>query len=81
LLHVLADSNVHATFFVIGSSLAGHLALGRRLVEAGQELGNHSFTHHRLVFKTPGYIRHEVAATDSLIRAVGQHGEIPFRPP
>lgn len=80
-LSILADSNVHATFFVVGGSLAGHLALGRRMVEQGQELGNHSYTHHRLVLKTPGYIRHEVEATDSLIRAVGDVGAIPFRPP
>jgi peptidoglycan/xylan/chitin deacetylase (PgdA/CDA1 family) len=80
-LRILTDSNVHATFFVIGSSLARRPALGRRMVEDGQELGNHSYTHHRLVLKTPAYIRHEVEGTDSLIRAVGQRGAIPFRPP
>jgi peptidoglycan-N-acetylglucosamine deacetylase len=80
-LRVLADSNVRATFFVEGGSLASRLALGRRMVEQGQELGNHSYTHHRLVLRTPGYIRHEVEGTDSLIRAVGQRGAIPFRPP
>ncbi len=80
-LRVLADSNVHATFFVIGSSLVRRLALGRRMVEDGHELGNHSYTHHRLALKTPGYIHHEVEGTDSLIRAVGQQGAIPFRPP
>jgi peptidoglycan-N-acetylglucosamine deacetylase len=80
-LRILADSNVPATFFVVGEALADHLDLGRRIVREGHELGNHSYTHHRLVLKTPGYVRHEVEGTDSLIRTVGQHGAIHFRPP
>jgi peptidoglycan/xylan/chitin deacetylase (PgdA/CDA1 family) len=80
-LHILADSSVHATFFVVGATLVDNLELGRRIVQEGHELGNHSYTHHRLVFKTPGYMRHEIEGTDSLIRTVGQQGAIPFRPP
>ncbi len=80
-LHILGDSNVHATFFAVGAALVDHLDLGRRIVQEGHELGNHSYTHHRLVFKTPGYIRHEVEGTDSLIRAAGERGAIHFRPP
>ena len=80
-LGILADSNVHATFFVVGAALAEHAELGRRIVSAGHELGNHSYSHHRLVFKTPGYVRHEVEATDSLITAAGQGNPPYFRPP
>jgi chitin deacetylase len=80
-LAILADSNVRATFFVVGAALARHLDLGRRIVDAGHELGNHSFSHQRMVLKTPGFVRREVEVTDSVIRAAGQRGAIHFRPP
>jgi len=34
-----------------------------------------------MVFKTPGFVRREIAETDSLIRAAGQRDPISFRPP
>jgi len=80
-LTLLADSSVAATFFVVGEALAEHADLARRIVHSGHELGNHSYSHHSLVFKTPTYVRHEIHSADSLIRAAGQHGAIPFRPP
>lgn len=80
-LTILADSNVRATFFVVGVPLAEHVDLARRIAQAGHELGNHSYSHHRLVFKTPAYVRHEIQSTDTLIRAAGQRGAIHFRPP
>ena len=80
-LAILADSNVRATFFVVGAGLARHPDLGRRIVGAGHELGNHSFSHRRMVLKTPAFVRREVEQTDSLIRVAGQRGAIHFRPP
>lgn len=80
-LRILADSNVHATFFVVGGALGRHGDLGRRIVAEGHELGNHSYSHSRMVFKTPGFVRREIAETDSLIRAAGQRDPISFRPP
>jgi len=80
-LALLADSSVPATFFVVGAELAEHADLARRILRAGHELGNHSYSHQSLVFKTPTYVRQEIQKTDSLIRAAGQHGVIHFRPP
>ncbi len=80
-LTILADSNVQGTFFLIGSTLAKYPDLGRRIVQAGHELGNHSYSHHHLLFKTPAYVSRELQQTDSLIRAAGQRGPIHFRPP
>jgi peptidoglycan/xylan/chitin deacetylase (PgdA/CDA1 family) len=81
LIEVLAARGVRATFFVIGRDLASTPDVGRRLVAAGHELGNHSYSHKRMVLKSPGFIRREVETTDSLIRSVGELGEIFFRPP
>jgi peptidoglycan/xylan/chitin deacetylase (PgdA/CDA1 family) len=80
-LSVLASRGVRSTFFVNGANLARHPGLGRRLVAAGHELGNHTYAHERMVLKSPAFIRSEVERTDALIRAAGQDGAIAFRPP
>ena len=81
IIDALAARRIHATFFVNGVELAAMPEAGRRLVAAGHELGNHTYSHARMVFRSPGFIRDEIERTDSLIRASGQPGEIYFRPP
>jgi peptidoglycan-N-acetylglucosamine deacetylase len=81
LISVLGARGVHATFFVIGQDLAAAPDVGRALVAAGHELGNHTYTHPHMVMVTPSTVRREVEDTDSLIRAAGEHGPIRFRPP
>ncbi|MFN2155349.1 MAG: polysaccharide deacetylase family protein [Anaerolineae bacterium] len=80
-LHMLQRLEVRATFFVTGAELAETPGAGRRLVEAGHELGNHSYSHSRMVFVSPTFVRREIEDTDALIRRAGQAGEIYFRPP
>ncbi len=80
-LDMLARNDVHATFYLIGRDLAAHPELGRAIADAGHELGNHSFSHERMVLVTPSWVASEVERTDALIRATGYQGEITFRPP
>lgn len=81
LIDLLRAHGAHATFFVTGGELAASPAAGAKLVAAGHELGNHTYTHRRMVLVSPGTIRDEVERTDSLVRAAGQRGPIWFRPP
>lgn len=81
ILPILDRLDVRATFFVTGSGLAESPELGRRLVEAGHALGNHAYSHQRMVAVTPSFVAREVEETDALIRATGWEGAIPFRPP
>lgn len=81
ILAILRDLNIKATFFVIGDDLFHHAEDGRKLVAAGHQLGNHTYSHNRMVFKTPAYTRREIEKTDSLIRRAGYQDEILFRPP
>ena len=80
-LSILDSLGAKGTFFVTGSELLEHLDEGRAILEAGHELGNHSYSHSHMVGKTPRLVRSEIERTDSLIRAVGQEGEVFFRPP
>ena len=81
LIDVLRTHGAHATFFLTGRELAESPEAGTKLVAAGHELGNHSWSHARLVFKTTVRLRAEVERTDSVLRAAGQREPIYFRPP
>lgn len=81
LLAMLAARHAHATFFVIGRELAAQPEIAARLLAAGHELGNHTWTHPRLDSLPMAAVRSELARTDSLLRALGVKGRILVRPP
>jgi peptidoglycan-N-acetylglucosamine deacetylase len=81
ILKVLDEMQVKATFFLIGGELEQNLAEARKIVAAGHEVGNHSYTHTRMLLVSPSFVREEVEKTDRLIRAAGYSKEIYFRPP
>lgn len=80
-LRALEEEEVSATFYVIGEEVERHPEEAARIVAAGHELGNHSYSHQRMVFVSGGFVKDEVEATDRLIRDAGYEGEISFRPP
>jgi len=80
-LKALYEMNVKATFFVMGAELEQNMDEGRKIVAAGHELGNHSYSHVRMVLVTPSFVQEEIEKTDRLIKEAGYTGEINFRPP
>ncbi|HZD49204.1 MAG TPA: polysaccharide deacetylase family protein [Silvibacterium sp.] len=81
LLEILARHNVHATFFLIGRFVRERRDLTRRVHAAGHLIGNHTFTHPRLLFQPPSRVREELASTSSVIEdAIGEKIRY-FRPP
>ena len=80
-LATLEAKQVKATFFATGEALHDSPESGRKIVAAGHELGNHTWSHQHMVFKWPSVIRNEIEFTDAQIRAAGQQGDIYVRPP
>ena len=81
LLDMLEKEQVRATFFVTGAELEKNMDRGIRIVASGHELGNHSYSHTRMVFVTPLFVKSEIERTDELIREAGYQNAIHFRPP
>ncbi|MCM3733610.1 polysaccharide deacetylase family protein [Fictibacillus nanhaiensis] len=81
ILSILKEENVKATFFVTGREIEENFEEAKKLAEAGHELGNHSYSHKRMVLKTPSFIKNEIEKTDELVRKAGYEGTIQFRPP
>ncbi len=81
LLELLATHNVHATFFLIGRYVRHLPQIVREISAAGHVIGNHTFTHPLLIFKSENEIRRELTDCRCAIEdAVGAHSNL-FRPP
>lgn len=80
-LPILESHGARSTFFLIGAEVAAHPELAARIRAAGHELGNHSYSHKRMVFKSQRFIAHEIESTDAVLRNAGQEHPIHFRPP
>lgn len=80
-LKILTEKNVKATFYVIGQNLEKYSDSAKAIVKNGHELGNHSYSHRRLILKSQKFIKNEIQKTNQLILAAGYTEEITFRPP
>jgi peptidoglycan-N-acetylglucosamine deacetylase len=81
LIELLERHGARATFFVVGRELERFPDAARQIVRAGHELGNHSYSHRRMMLVSDEFIRSEIERTDAAIRDAGQRGPIAFRPP
>jgi peptidoglycan/xylan/chitin deacetylase (PgdA/CDA1 family) len=81
LLDVLAKHSVRATFFMIGRYVQQRPDIARAVAQAGHVIGNHTFTHPRLIFKSAAQTRTELLDCHQVLAdAIGQHSKL-FRPP
>jgi peptidoglycan/xylan/chitin deacetylase (PgdA/CDA1 family) len=81
LLEVLAKHSVRATFLLIGRYVEQRPEIVREIVQAGHVVGNHTYTHPLLIFKSEGEIRKELSQCRSALQdAVGNPSNL-FRPP
>jgi peptidoglycan/xylan/chitin deacetylase (PgdA/CDA1 family) len=81
LLEVLAKHNVRATFFLIGRYVHQRPDIAREILKAGHVVGNHTFTHPLLTFKSGAELRKELSDCRSALQdAIGEHSNL-FRPP
>ena len=79
MLDVLDEHDVKATFFMVGQQVEKHPALARMVAARGHEVGNHSWSHRRMIFVSPTTVREEIDRTDEALLAAGIDG--PFSLP
>lgn len=81
LLEVLAKHDAHATFFLIGRYVQQRPEIAREIAKAGHAIGNHTFTHPLLIFKSEAEIRRELSQCNAALHdALDREANI-FRPP
>jgi peptidoglycan-N-acetylglucosamine deacetylase len=67
LLEILDRHKVTATFFMCGKNVERLPEVARSVAAAGHEIGNHTDSHPRLDFRSPGFIYRELASAQEKI--------------
>ncbi|NMC99383.1 MAG: polysaccharide deacetylase family protein [Bacteroidales bacterium] len=80
-LKILKQKGIKATFYETGKLIEDNQNEARAIVNAGMEVGNHSYSHKRMILKSWSYINDEIQKTNILIHSSGYQKQITFRPP
>lgn len=67
ILEYLDREQVWATFFQCGLNVRRNAQIARQVAAAGHQLGNHTYSHPRLPFKSPDFIDREVTEAQKVI--------------
>lgn len=81
LLDILAEHQVRATFFVLGSQAQAFPEIIARQIEEGHEVANHSWSHPDLTSLSEEALREEVVRTNEAIEKVTGSAPTLLRPP
>ncbi|RRD52757.1 hypothetical protein EII12_04065 [Buchananella hordeovulneris] len=81
LLDTLRDAQVPATFFILGSAIAGKEATLQRMVQEGHALGNHTWDHPDLTGLSPAQVEEQLRLTNDAILAAAGVAPTSLRPP
>lgn len=81
IINRLSTLGIQATFFVCGAEVKANPEYAKAIAQAGHDIGNHSYSHKRMILKSYAFVKEEVDSTNDLIRATGYDREIFFRPP
>jgi peptidoglycan/xylan/chitin deacetylase (PgdA/CDA1 family) len=81
LLDILAGHDVRATFFMCGKNVRRLPRIACEVRARGHEIGNHTYTHPRLHFKSPEFIYREMALAQETIQAATGVAPRLFRAP
>ena len=82
LIDLFATYNGKATFFTVGSRVGSYPDIVKQILDSGNQIASHTFSHPNLNKATPEQIQQEIASTEQAIRdASGYDGQIMVRPP
>jgi peptidoglycan/xylan/chitin deacetylase (PgdA/CDA1 family) len=80
-LALLQRYEVKATFFVIGQKAQRFPKIVLQIKEHGHTIGNHSFSHRRMLWKSEDTLRFELNKTDEILYKITGQKPALFRPP
>lgn len=80
-LEKLEPFGIKATFFLTGEAIEENPDLAKTIVKRGHQIGNHSYSHKKMVFVSSKFVKDEIDKTNKLILETGYTGETIFRPP
>ena len=80
-LHTLKKYHVHAAFFMVGIQMEKNLPWVKRVFDAGNLIGDHTFTHHNVAENSPQRTYAELRLTRLLLESCTGYSTVMFRAP
>lgn len=80
-LDLLEREKIRAVFFVVGKDAEKHRDIMEKMVESGQEIGVHSYSHKPLIMLSAGSLKKEMDLTLKALDDAGCKAPRFFRPP
>ena len=65
----------------MGENIKKYPSIAKSVFKNGHLIGNHSYNHLHLIFKSSSFIKSQINSTDTLIKSLGQKNVDYFRPP
>jgi len=81
ILEILDAEKIKATFFLLGQAMKENPEETKLIISAGHEVGNHTYSHRRMILVSNARVASEVEETEKLIRGGGYNKNTVFRPP
>ena len=81
ILDAAEEANVRVTYFLLGKNADSAPEATERIIAAGHEVDNHTFTHVRMDTTASATIRREIGRTDRSLRSLGATDDPLVRPP
>lgn len=81
ILDELKESDVKATFFVIGKHVEKYPLIAKRIVQEGHDIGNHGYEHRVLLYYKMDELEDEIKHTEKIIKDATGVTTVYFRPP
>lgn len=82
ILEILSQNNIKATFFITGEAAIANPAMIKKIIENGNELGNHSYSHPAFTRLSYSQMQDEVNRAETSIYNLTEKSTLPyFRPP
>ncbi|MFC7257738.1 bifunctional polysaccharide deacetylase/glycosyltransferase family 2 protein [Streptomyces lutosisoli] len=80
-LKVLEDNDIEATFFMVGSMVSRYPSVVKNLVDQGNEVGIHTFTHVDLSYQSTARLKRELLQTQLALAGAAGVTTTLFRAP
>lgn len=70
ILDTLKENNGVATFFILGNRVSSNQLLLKRMIDEGNEIGNHSYNHKQLTTLSDEELHHQIEKTQNIIKEI-----------
>lgn len=68
ILNTLKENNAVATFFVLGNKVLGNKDALKKMIEGGNQIGNHSYDHKLLTALPKEELREQIQKTQNIVK-------------